>query len=94
MMNLKETISFKTLREKGASAVEVSNDEVVQIVSKSSEIKVLITQEYFLKLLTAYNSLLVSSGEKKEKVVSKEEMATYFSSLENRINLIASKVNE
>ena len=50
MMNVKETINFKTLREKGPSAIEVKGDEVVQVVTKGSDIKVIISQEYFLTI--------------------------------------------
>jgi hypothetical protein len=78
MMNLKETINFKTLREKGPSAVDIKGDEVVQIVGKGSEIKVIITQEYFLNLLSAYNNILVRNGIKKEEKVNLEEMIGEF----------------
>ncbi len=70
MMNLKKTINFTTLREKGPNSIDVKNDEVVQLVTRESEIKVIITQEYFLTLLTAYNNILIRRGLRDEKTVS------------------------
>jgi hypothetical protein len=78
MMNLKATINFKTLREKGPSAVNIKGDEVVQIIGKGSEIKVIVTQEYFLNLLSAYNNILVRNGIKKEEKVKLEDMIGEF----------------
>lgn len=69
MMNIKDTINFNTLREKGPKAIELEKDEVIQIVSKNSNIKVVISQDYFLKLQTAYNNLLINSGNMKEELV-------------------------
>jgi hypothetical protein len=78
MMNLKETINFKTLREKGPAAIDVKDDEVVQVISKGSEIKVIISQEHYLDLLAAYNQLLVRSGAKKEETVDFEKRLQSF----------------
>lgn len=78
MMNLKETINFKTLREKGPSAIEVKGDEVVQVVSKGSDIKVIISQEFFLNLLSCKNELLKRAGKKDEKTVDIEERLKAF----------------
>jgi len=78
MMNLKETINFKTLREKGPSAIEVKGDEVVQVVSKGSDIKVIISQEFFLNLLSCKNELLKRAGKKDEKTVDVEERLKVF----------------
>lgn len=94
MMNLKETINFKALREKGVAALEIKNDEVVQIVGKNSEIKVVLTQEYFLKLLSAYNSILVESGHKKEKILSEGEVQKALSGLEERLTKLVKLSNE
>lgn len=77
-MNLKETINFKTLREKGPSAIEVKGDEVVQVVSKGSDIKVIISQEFFLNLLSCKNELLKRAGKKDEKTVDIEERLKAF----------------
>ncbi len=78
MMNLKETINFKSLREKGPSAIDVKGDEVVQVVSKGSDIKVIISQEFFLNLLSCKNELLKRAGKKDEKTVDVEERLKAF----------------
>ncbi len=88
MMNLKETINFKTLREKGPAAIDVKGDEVVQVISKGSEIKVIISQEHYLNLLAAYNQLLVKAGAKKEETVDFEERLQSF---EERLTKIIKK---
>lgn len=72
-MNLKDTINFTKLRERGPSGVDVKDDEVIQLVTRDSEIKVIITQEYFLNLLSAYNYSLVRTGHKKQELVNIEE---------------------
>lgn len=78
MMNVKETINFKTLREKGPAAIDVKGDEVVQVVSKGSEIKVIISQEHYLNLLTAHNQMLIRAGVKKQEFVNIEERLQSF----------------
>lgn len=78
MMNLKETINFKTLREKGPNSIDVKGDEVVQVVSKGSDIKVIISQEFFLNLLSCKNELLKRSGKKEERTVDIEERLKAF----------------
>lgn len=78
MMNLKETINFKTLKEKGPSAIEVKGDEVVQVVSKGSDIKVIISQEFFFNLLSCKNELLKRAGKKDEKIVDVKERLKAF----------------
>lgn len=93
MMNLKDTINFKALREKGPKAIEVENDEVVQVVSRGSDIKVVISQDYFLKLLTAYNNLLINTGSLKEEVVE-VDFEKRLGELEDRYTKIAKMVNE
>ncbi len=90
MMNLKETINFKTLREKGPASIDVKGNEVVQVISKGSEIKVIISQEHYLNLLAAYNQMLTRSGIKKEETVSIEERLNSF---EDRLSKII-KVTE
>lgn len=91
MMNLKETINFKTLREKGPSSVEVKNDEVVQLVSRNSDIKVIISQEYFLELLNAHNALLKRAGHIQDEEVNVKEK---LKDLEAQFSKIADLVNE
>ena len=91
VINIKDTINFKTLREKGPAAVDVKGDEVVQIISKGSEIKVIITQEHYLNLLAAYNQLLQRSGRKPEEKVSFEERLQSF---EQRLNEISNVAEE
>lgn len=78
MMNLKETINFKTLREKGPSSIDVKDDEVVQVVSKGSDIKVIISQQFFLELLSAKNELLKRAGKKEDKFVDIEDRLNSF----------------
>ena len=72
MMNLKETINFTKLREKGPAGLELKDDEVIQLVTRDSEIKVIITQEYFLELLSVHNDLLTRNGFKKGKRINIE----------------------
>ena len=93
MMNLKETINFKALRDRGPSAIEVEGDEVVQLVSRNSEIKVIVNQEYFLQLLSAYNNLLRQTGQKEEKVVE-IDLQERMGELEDKFVKIAKLVNE
>lgn len=89
MMNLKETINFKTLRDKGPSAIEVKGDEVVQVVSKGSDIKVIISQEYFLNLLAAYNNSQIRAGVKEEKTVNIEDRLRSFEEKLSKVMAIA-----
>lgn len=85
MMNLKETINFKTLRAKGPSAIDLQGDEVVQVVSKGSDIKVIITQEFFLNLLNCKNELLRRAGKKEELTVNIEDRLQVFEDKLSRI---------
>ena len=73
MMNLKETMNFTKLREKGPTGLDLKNDEVIQLITRDSEIKVIITQEYFLNLLSTYNDVLIRKGLKVEKRVNIED---------------------
>jgi hypothetical protein len=77
-MNLKDTINFKTLREKGPSAIDVKGDEVVQVISKGTEVKVIISQEHYLNLLSAYTQLLIRSGKKNEVTINLEDRLKSF----------------
>lgn len=77
-MNIKDTINFKTLRERGPNAIDVKDDEVVQVISKGTGIKVVLTQEYFLSLLAAYNDILRRSGHRPEKNIEIEERLNSF----------------
>ena len=77
-MNLKDTINFKTLREKGPSAIDVKGDEVVQVISKGTEVKVIISQEHYLNLLSAYTQLLIRSGKKNEETINLEDRLKVF----------------
>jgi hypothetical protein len=94
MMNLKETINFKTLREKGPAAIDVKGDEVVQVISKGSEIKVIISQEHYLNLLAAYNQMLVRSGEKKDEIVDIEERLQSFEERLSEVMKVAEEDEE
>jgi hypothetical protein len=85
MMNLKETINFKSLREKGPAAIDVKDDEVVQIISKGSEIKVIISQDHYLNLLAAYNQMLARAGVKKEEILSLEDRMQSFEEKLSRV---------
>ena len=77
-MNLKDTINFKTLREKGPAAIDVKGDEVVQVISKGSEVKVIISQEHYLNLPSAYTQLLIRSGKKNEEAINLEDRLKSF----------------
>jgi hypothetical protein len=94
MMNLKETINFKSLREKGPSAIDVKGDEVVQVITKGSEIKVIISQEHYLNLLSAYNNILVRNGIKKEETVKLEEQLKSFEERLSKIMKVAEEDTE
>ena len=54
-MNIKKTINFKELRDKGINALDISNEEVIQLKGKS-QIYCVVTQEYLLKLLADKDS--------------------------------------
>lgn len=49
-MNIKNTINFKTLREKGPNALELKDDEVVQVTTKQ-EVLCVVRQEFLQELL-------------------------------------------
>lgn len=91
MMKIKDTINFKTLREKGPSSIELTDDEVVQLVSRNSDIKVIVTQEYFLTLLSAYNNILQKNADRKENRVSIEDR---LSSFEEKMDSIYGLIRE
>lgn len=87
-MNLKDTINFTKLRERGPAGIDLKNDEVIQLITRDSEIKVVITQEYFLNLLSVYNDVLIRNKLKEEKTVNLEEMLGGFQSeLKEILNL-------
>jgi hypothetical protein len=54
-MNIKKTINFKELRDKGINALDIYNDEVIQLKGKS-QIYCVVTQEYLLNLLADKDS--------------------------------------
>lgn len=88
MMNLKETMNFTKLREKGPAGLDLKNDEVIQLVTRDSEIKVVITQEYFLTLLSVYNNVLIENGHKKEERVNlKDKIAEFEQELKELVKL-------
>lgn len=93
-MKIKDTINFKTLREKGPKAIEINGEEVVQVVSSNKEILYVVTQEYLMKLLTMENALLIQNGLKEEKIVSGSEMAEHFKDFTHRLEKIESLVKE
>ena len=70
MLNIKKTINFKTIRDKGPKAIDIKNDEVVQLVSSGKDILYVVTQEHLMQLMSAYNSLLIHTGHKKEEIVT------------------------
>ena len=86
MMNIKHTINFKTLREKGPGAIDVKEDEVVQLISRGKDIKVIVSQGHYLELLQAYNQMLIRRGLKDEEVANVEERMNSF---EERLSEIA-----
>ena len=92
-MNLKNTINYKMLRDQGKKVVDIKDDEVIQLVTKEADIKVIITQEHYLNLLMAHNSLLKHVGLKKEETVE-IDFSEKIKSLENRFEHIAKLVNE
>lgn len=77
-MNIKDTINFKTLREKGPSSIEIKDDEAIQLVGKGAEIKVVITQDHYLQLLSAHHQLLIRSGKRSEEAISIEDRLQSF----------------
>jgi len=91
MINIKNTINFKALREKGPSCLDLQGDEAIQIVARSSEIKIVINQEYFLKLVSAYNGLLSKAGHTHDEEIGLEER---LQGLESRFEKISNLVQE
>ena len=77
-MNLKNTINFKSLRDGGPSSVDLKDDEVIQLIGRDAQVKVILTQEYFLTLLGAYQNVLIKNGIKEEKTVNIEEKLNSF----------------
>lgn len=68
-MNIKETINFTKLREKGPKSLEIKDDEIIQLVSSGQEIKCIVTQEYLLSLESCREQVLIRQGLKEEKRV-------------------------
>ena len=54
MIQVKKTVNFKTIRDKGPNSLNVKDKEVIQVINKK-QIKVVVTQAYFLELY--YNRL-------------------------------------
>lgn len=87
-MKVKDTINFKTLREKGPSAIEIEGEEVVQLVSSKKEMLCIVRQEYLLQLESAYHNLLVNQGIRKEEITNIDfDKKIGNSSLKNLMNL-------
>lgn len=58
-MNIKKTINFTSLRTEGPSALELKEDEVIQLKAKS-EMLCIVRQEFLLELLknhSPFNSI-------------------------------------
>jgi hypothetical protein len=49
-MNIKDTIKFKTLREKGPSCINVKESEIVQIMSRENDVKYIIDSQHYIDL--------------------------------------------
>lgn len=90
MLNIKDTINFTTLRERGPSSLEVSNEEIIQIVARNSDIKIVLTQEYFMKMYNCYMATMNKHNSTKEKEINVEEK---IKELEKRFINIANEVN-
>lgn len=62
MMNIKNTIQFKTLRDKGVSALDIKDDEIIQVYTKDG-VKCIVTQEHLFKLFADLEKYKEKSGE-------------------------------
>ena len=93
MLNIKKTINFKTIRDKGPKSIDIKNDEVVQIVSSGKDILYVVTQDHLLQLMSAYNSLLVHTGHKKEEVVT-IDISTKMKEMEKDLKKLLKIANE
>ena len=91
MLNIKDTVNFTTLREKGPSSIDLKNDEIIQVVSKGTEIKIVLTQEYFMKMYNCYISSMNKFNATEEPEVNVQEKS---SSLESRFMKIADLANQ
>lgn len=91
MLNIKDTINFTTLREKGPSSLDVKDEEVVQLVAKNSEIKIILSQEYFMKMYNCYVANMNKFNSTLETEVNVEEKMR---TLETRFLKIAKEASE
>lgn len=94
MIKVKDTVNFKTLRDKGPAALEVEGDQVIQIVGKDSSIKVVMSQDYFLRLVSAYDSILISKGLREESRVQPGNLEQIIQRLEGKLISVVKKTNE
>lgn len=90
-MNIKDTINFKKIREKGPKSIEIKDDEVVQIVSGDKEILCVVRQAYLFQLEQAMQSLLLERGLTTHKEIDFNEK---IKSLDNRFNEIIKLIKE
>lgn len=96
-MNIKKIITFSSLRDQGASSLELQNDEVIQMKSKD-KILCIIDQSYLLeleKIKQEYNkfsnhsfdvtSLIGSASSLVQKPQETKKLSNSFS-VENRLS--------
>jgi hypothetical protein len=62
-MNIKKTINFKELRDKGVSALNIKGDEIVQVFTKEG-VACIVDQEYLFGLFAEIEKLKEKNGEK------------------------------
>lgn len=55
MTIFKDTINATTLKNYGAKLSEIKGNDAIQVLQRDSEVKVVITQDYFFRLLTLAN---------------------------------------
>lgn len=56
MMNIKKTINFKELRDKGVAALNIKGDEIVQVFTKDG-VACIVDQEYLFGLFAEIEKL-------------------------------------
>lgn len=88
MMNIKNTIQFKTLRDKGVSALDIKDDEIVQVYTKDG-VKCIVTQDHLFKLFSDLEKYKEKAGESISKTpYSGKNLINSFESKATRSSLL------
>lgn len=103
-MKIKGRINFTKLREKGPSAIDIKDDEIIQLVTRGQTIKYIVDSEHYMKLYSSYQSLTnrqdyipIDKEKNLKSIKSKEvELKKLMNKeeLSNHFNNIANLANE